>query len=160
MNKLIALIIAVASLQLTGCASKPRYEPMPNGHYSVFPQLEASMELCLAKGLIDPSLMADVRTSMTYMQNTFTDMNWTRWNNANQAFKDASPDDSVNTATCNQAASYAHQFVNTVVERKQTIQRNNQYNQNQQLINSVNSINNSINKPVFCNNIAGTVICN
>ncbi|OCP62906.1 hypothetical protein [Vibrio parahaemolyticus] len=118
------------------------------------------MELCLAKNLITPSLMADIRTSMTYMQNTFTDMNWTRWNNANQAFKKNSPDESVNVTNCNQAASYAYQFINAVNDRKQTIQRNNQYNQQQQLINSVNSINNSINKPVFCNNIAGTVICN
>lgn len=160
MRKQNTLIISISALILTGCASAPRYEPMPNEHYSIYPQLEASMELCLAKNLITPSLMADIRTSMTYMQNTFTDMNWTRWNNANQAFKKNSPDESVNVTNCNQAASYAYQFINAVNDRKQTIQRNNQYNQQQQLINSVNSINNSINKPVFCNNIAGTVICN
>ncbi|MFZ3462586.1 hypothetical protein [Vibrio harveyi] len=159
MNKLIALIIAVASLQLTGCATTPYNNDMPDQVYRANIMLTEGSKICMNAGYIEPKTVAEITGAVEYVKSTWT-VDPFKWNHLANEFNNIEGIQSPSESDCNQIEMHGYELINNANNRKQTIERNNQYNQNQQLINSVNSINNSIKKPVFCNNIAGTVICN
>lgn len=157
MNKLV--VLALASLSLTGCATPYQPQVMPDNHYNQFPSLQAAAQVCLEKGMIDPSVTGQLNTALNYLKGTWDVVDHNRWLTSYNRFVEQFRNEKTTQADCNIAASYMHQVIGEMQGHQQQVHNNRMYNQQQQTINAINGVTNSINKPTNCMTTYGWTHC-
>lgn len=138
------------SVLLIGCASKP----MPDELYNQFAYVSVGSLACMNKGFINPELAAKAQIAVEYTLDTWN-YQVHKYNNIVNSFREHAND--VTENNCRDISFKANKMVMLVEQRRGDIQAQNTNNALQGISNAITG---ASQKPVFCNNIAGVVVCN
>ncbi|EGR0376520.1 hypothetical protein ABXZ74_003953 [Vibrio parahaemolyticus] len=140
-TKKLASLLGV--LLVSGCA-----QTMPDTHYDTFAMQWTVLHKCFNNGSMTPQLFAQAKSAFSYALGT--------WSYDDARLSSAIDDKQYYEPTeqdCRIAEANAYQMINEAEQRKQEAAENAKaFNDAMQQLNA--------NKPVYCNTIGYTTICN
>jgi len=139
------LLSGVMILTLVGCASRP----MPDTHYQMFSGFVGHVQKCFENEHINPQMYAEVQNSLSYVLSTWSYDSTKLFNMADESYSRTY----VTQTSCRQTQADAYQII---AEAKQ--HRVNKKESQQAWDNTMEKLNE--NKPVYCNTIGWTTVCN
>jgi choline dehydrogenase-like flavoprotein len=150
-KKILAVAGAlVHGIGLSGCSAlMPRviYQPMPDDLYEYFARLDAAVTLCMKQGDVSPELVGHTRASIQYSLNTW-EVNYQKLQSTVERTNREAPK-SATADQCKIIAAEAHEKI--ARSRIHAVKGS----EPQPTITPI-----QIQRPIFCNRIGTTTICN
>lgn len=151
MTKLRSAIYWMVATSLTaGCATK---SVMPEGKYQHFAEFVGYTQNCFERGHLSPQLYADAKNAVSHLLGTWDFDQAKMTFMMKTAYMQGSPD----ASTCRQIEANAYQLISVANQHKSDVKESQQ-----QLSSAIQDFNKSMstNKPIFCNRIGTTTMCN